>query len=156
MQAATQRGAPPFRADLGAPVARWAATWQRPGLERRLHISFSTRMTRSLGRCHPERGVIRLASWLRDAPASLLAEVLCHEVAHVATWELHGRACRPHGAEWRALMRAAGFEPRVRLPAELVPSAVRARRARPTPPPISLAEQAAQALLQQIRRSILR
>jgi len=31
---------------------------------------------------------------------------------------LHGRDCRPHGPEWKALMRQAGFEPRVRIPAE--------------------------------------
>ena len=41
-------------------------------------------------------------------------EVLCHELAHVAAYELHGRRHRPHGPEWAALMQAAGFEPRAR------------------------------------------
>lgn len=113
--------------DVAPLLVPWAAVWQRPGLEERLHISFSTRMTRSLGRCHPERRTIRLASWLREAPVALFAEVLCHEAAHVAAFELHGRSCRPHGAEWKALMRAAGFEPRVRVPAELLPESVRIR-----------------------------
>jgi hypothetical protein len=107
--------------DLIAAIPRWAETWGVPGLETRLEVSFSTRMSRSLGRCHPERRRIRLASWLREAPGTLLAEVLCHEAAHVAVFELHGRACRPHGGEWRALMRQAGYEARARIPEEQLP-----------------------------------
>jgi SprT protein len=42
--------------------------------------------------------------------------VLCHEMAHLAVRKLHGRHVRPHGPEWRALLRSAGFEPRSRLP----------------------------------------
>jgi predicted SprT family Zn-dependent metalloprotease len=78
-------------------------------------------MTRSLGRCHPERRLIRLASWLREAPDVLLAEVLCHEVAHVAVHELHGSDCRPHGSEWKALMRTAGYPARTRIPEGQLP-----------------------------------
>jgi ribosomal protein L37AE/L43A len=37
-------------------------------------------------------------------------------VAHAMVYERHGSGVRPHGPEWRALMRAAGFEPRVRVP----------------------------------------
>jgi hypothetical protein len=118
-----------FHLDLAPLLSQWAAAWKLHGLEGRLHISFSTRMTRSLGRCHPERRAIRLASWLREAPAALFVEVLCHEAAHVAAFELHGRGCRPHGAEWKTLMRAAGFEPRVRVPVELLPESVLRRNA---------------------------
>jgi len=107
---------------LLAAVPNWAEAWGVPGLESRLAISFSTRMSRSLGRCHPERKLIRLAGWLREAPDALLAEVLCHEVAHVAVHELHGRDCRPHGKEWKALMRSAGFQPRTRIPEDQLPA----------------------------------
>lgn len=106
---------------LLAAVPEWAEAWGVPGLESRLSICFSTRMSRSLGRCHPERKLIRLASWLREAPHSLLAEVLCHEVAHVAVHELHGRDCRPHGTEWKGLMRKAGYQARTRIPEEQLP-----------------------------------
>ncbi len=37
--------------------------------------------------------------------------VLCHEAAHIAAYHLYGRNARPHGAEWAALVRAAGFSP---------------------------------------------
>jgi len=126
------RDAPPDATplDLSVPVAAWAQVWDLPGLESRLRVSFSTRMWRSLGRCQPERRVIRLAAWLRAAPAALLAEVLCHEVAHVAVHELHGRSCRPHGAEWKALMRAAGFQARARIPAAVLPPTGRPQAAR--------------------------
>jgi predicted SprT family Zn-dependent metalloprotease len=46
---------------------------------------------------------------------SVLEEVLCHEAAHLAVFQLFGESCRPHGPEWAQLMRAAGFEPRRRL-----------------------------------------
>jgi predicted SprT family Zn-dependent metalloprotease len=101
-------------------------------------------MTRSLGRCQPEQKRIRLASWLREAPGELLAEVLCHEAAHVAVHELHGRGCRPHGSEWKSLMRAAGYDARTRIPEDALPQVwrdecakrpvKRAKRRRPSRP----------------------
>lgn len=97
-----------------AQLARWASLWRLPGLEHRVSISFSPRMRRCLGRCMPQQGIIRLNPRLvRDPP--MLLEVVCHELAHAAVFELYGRKVRPHGVEWAALMRAAGFEPRVRV-----------------------------------------
>ena len=58
---------------------------------------------------------MRLNGRLRDAPAELLVEVLCHELAHVVAYELNGRNCRPHGPEWASLMRQAGYAPRIRI-----------------------------------------
>jgi len=41
-----------------------------------------------------------------------LANTVPHEVAHYVTDVLHGlRRVRPHGPEWRAVMRALGAEP---------------------------------------------
>jgi predicted SprT family Zn-dependent metalloprotease len=62
------------------------------------------------------------------APSAMLFEVLCHESAHLAARDLYGRRCQPHGPEWVALVRAAGFEPRRRIP-----------WAAPSPPPQRLA-----------------
>jgi predicted SprT family Zn-dependent metalloprotease len=39
-------------------------------------------------------------------------EVICHEAAHFVVWQRHGRAARPHGPEWAALVSLAGFEPK--------------------------------------------
>ena len=35
-------------------------------------------------------------------------------LAHVAAHRLHGPTAKLHGPEWQALVRAAGFEPRIR------------------------------------------
>jgi predicted SprT family Zn-dependent metalloprotease len=50
-----------------------------------------------------------------------LAEVLCHELAHVVVWLEHGRRAKPHGPEWRALVERAGQRARLRLPAAAPP-----------------------------------
>ena len=71
-------------------------------------------MQRSLGRCVPRTGAVRLNARVLGDNSELLEEVLCHELAHIATFQLHGPKVRPHGSEWAALIRAAGFEPRVR------------------------------------------
>jgi SprT protein len=78
-------------------------------------VGYSNRMTRSLGRTQPASKLIRLNALLQTKLNYLLEEVLCHELAHVAAYHLHGRSIRPHGPEWKALVRAAGFEPRVRI-----------------------------------------
>lgn len=107
--------------ELRRLVAGWAETWGLPGIEQRLDITFDTRFRTSLGRCVPSERRIRLASFLLTGPTALLHEALCHEAAHAAAYELHGNGRRPHGHEWRALMRAADFEPRARIPADLLP-----------------------------------
>jgi predicted SprT family Zn-dependent metalloprotease len=102
-------------------LTKWASLWGVAGLEQRLEITFSGRFRSSLGRCAPARGEIRLAAYLLTGPTELLLEALCHEAAHAAAYALHGAQLRPHGPEWRVLMRAAQYEPRARLPASVLP-----------------------------------
>jgi SprT protein len=97
-------------------LERWLDLWDVPHLDARSRIEWSPRLTTSLGRCYPDKKLVRIASHLERAPDGLLNEVLCHEMAHLAVRELHGRSARPHGPEWKALMEKAGFEPRTRLP----------------------------------------
>jgi predicted SprT family Zn-dependent metalloprotease len=98
--------------------AVWGDLWGIADLAERVTVSVSHRMRRSLGRCVPAQGAIRLSAAVLDAPPQVLAEVLCHEAAHIAIHVLHGAACQPHGSEWAALLRTAGFEPRTGLPFE--------------------------------------
>lgn len=111
-------GAGPQRSEevFAQALRRWGVAWDLAGLEDRVRISFSARLRTTLGRCSPARGEIRVASFLLAGSGDLLHEVLCHEAAHVAAQELYGGAIRPHGPEWKALMKAAGFAPRVRIP----------------------------------------
>ena len=82
-------------------------------------VEFSNRITRSLGRTQPTAKIIRLNPLLQSSLNYLLEEVLCHELAHIAAYHLHGDSIRPHGSEWRALVQVAGFEPRIRIEADL-------------------------------------
>lgn len=93
--------------------------WGVSGLHKKVNVQFSPRMTTSLGRCYPVRKLIRLNSVLDDPRnRELLAETLCHEMAHVAVFSLHEKKVKPHGVEWQALMRMAGYEPRVSIDAK--------------------------------------
>jgi len=92
------------------------ALWGLRGFEQGVRVEWGRRFRRSLGRVHLERRVVRLSTELAVAPISVLLEVLCHEAAHLAASDLYGRRCRPHGPEWGALVRTAGFEPRRRIP----------------------------------------
>lgn len=95
---------------------RWLERWGTPELASSLRIEFSPRLRRAFGRCYQDERLIRLTPSLLDTQSHLLAEILCHEAAHAAVYELHGAQARPHGEEWEEMMRAAGFEPRVRIP----------------------------------------
>jgi SprT protein len=97
---------------LGLLIRQWASIWRVSDLSD-VRIFFSDRLRRSAGRCQPALGRIVLQSRLRAAP-DLMTEVLCHELAHVAAHRLFGSRVAPHGIEWRSLMKAAGYDPRVR------------------------------------------
>ncbi len=99
---------------LARYVAALGVRWNVAEIVNRGESQFSRRLRCALGRCLPSRGIVRLNRRLLKARPALLEEVLCHELAHIVVFERHGHACRPHGSEWAALMRAAGFEPRVR------------------------------------------
>jgi len=57
---------------------------------------------------------------LASHPQEMLDDTVPHEVAHVVIFKLYGRRAKPHGKEWKALMRAFGVEPKPchTLPAE--------------------------------------
>lgn len=100
--------------DLNNWLATWGTAWGVPDFPSRVRIEFSPRLRRSLGRCLPVQGVIRLHVGLREVQRSVLREVICHEAAHVATWILHEGRSRSHSQQWRNLMVRAGYEPRAR------------------------------------------
>ncbi len=92
--------------------------WGVTELSEEATVEFSTRMTRSLGRCYPTRSLIRIAARLRGEPPAILDEVLCHEAAHLAAFRLWGPTAKPHGREWQELVKKAGFPPATRLRVE--------------------------------------
>ena len=100
-------------------IRRWARIWHASALAGNITCEWSSRLRRSLGRAYPERDLVRLSELLKEPSyEQLFDEVLCHEVAHVAVFHLHGKAATSHGAEWRQLLRLAGYEPRRSFPTE--------------------------------------
>ena len=97
-------------------IQKWASLWGLPGLPNSVHFHLSLRLKTALARCLPDQRLVRLNPVLLEASnRSLLPEVLCHELAHIAVHQLNGRRHSPHGPEWQSLVRTAGFEPQVRL-----------------------------------------
>jgi predicted SprT family Zn-dependent metalloprotease len=117
-------------ARLIALLEDWAEKWGVPDLATAVNIRFSHRLRRSLGRCKPSQGLVSLSTNLETGDAGVLAEVLCHEVAHIAVYRLHGARATPHGKEWQKLVSAAGFAPRVLAREVAVPRSRRRRQRR--------------------------
>jgi predicted SprT family Zn-dependent metalloprotease len=92
----------------------WAKDWGIAELATGMEVVYNSRLRRSLARCNPKSGAITLNPIVAGLPPSRFAEVLCHEAAHVASFKLFGKRAKPHGKEWRELIRRVGFEPRTR------------------------------------------
>jgi predicted SprT family Zn-dependent metalloprotease len=113
---------------IGTLLDRWAEIWGVPSLSTDVDIRFSGRLSRSLGRTRPISRRITLAAHLRSPEnSSLLKSVLCHEAAHVAVAKLFGSDKKPHGPEWRSLVRRAGHEPTVHIVEEVRPGGIQRR-----------------------------
>lgn len=96
------------------------AEWGLAGGDEDVRLEFSPRMTVSLGRCYPDRRLIRLHEGLRRSDVEeVLREVVYHEAAHIVAFEKHGRGIRPHGPEWVRLMRAVGIPARTRIACDI-------------------------------------
>lgn len=96
---------------LRAALRSWGKIWHIPDLANRVRVTYSRRLTRSLGRCRPAQGEICLSATLCKGPRALVREILCHEAAHAAAYLLGAPSARPHGPEWAALVTAAGYSP---------------------------------------------
>lgn len=101
-------------ARLRAAIERWSAEWALPDLPDAVVIDLNRRLRTRVGRYCPDRHRIELGPRFLSL-RSRKAEVLAHELAHAAVRRRYSRNCKPHGPEWKSLMRAAGFEPMLRM-----------------------------------------
>lgn len=59
-----------------------------------------------------DRALVRInAALLRDNPKHIIQQTVPHEVAHVVSRWLWGKDIRPHGHEWKSVMRKFGKQP---------------------------------------------
>jgi predicted SprT family Zn-dependent metalloprotease len=102
-----------------------AQLWAEPRV-RRLRLRSNPRLTATVARCVANADLIQLSPFAASASNRLRREILCHEAAHYVVLCRYGAAARPHGAEWAALVKRAGFQSK----ASLVRCGARRRRAR--------------------------
>ncbi len=108
--------------ELRDDLLAWCSLWNVSTLVPEISVTISRRMSSSLGRASYTRQSIGLQHTLLDPTATeLLREVLCHEAAHLAAYRLHGKTIRPHGSQWKSLLSAAGYPPRVTIAAKTLP-----------------------------------
>ena len=120
-----------FTPDITAEIHTWSRAWGDESLASRVRIRYSVRMFRTIGRCAPTRCLVTLAEGVKAMPRATQLEVMCHELAHIAAYEGHGRNIRPHGREWKDLMRRAGYPPRVRFEDEAMIAVLESHARRP-------------------------
>src|SRR5436190_12873449 len=92
-------------------LATLAVAWKHPRVSQ-LDISLNSNLRSTLARWIPPSNILEMSNKVESRNARALREIISHEAAHVVVWDRSGRAARPHGLEWSALMRAAGFRPR--------------------------------------------
>ena len=100
-------------------IRRWLTGWAKLWdikLVGEVTITFTPRMTRSAGRAIPARRELRFSTRVLHADTPLQKEIACHEFAHLVLAQRPGSRPKPHGPQWQALMRQAGFPPRTGVP----------------------------------------
>lgn len=96
---------------LQADVARSNAMLNRKDAVPRLRFDLRGRCA---GQALPESWVIRLhTGLLKQHGDSFIDETVPHEWAHLLAFAIHGGRIRPHGSEWRKIMRLLGCKPEV-------------------------------------------
>ncbi|RMG26585.1 MAG: M48 family peptidase [Armatimonadetes bacterium] len=87
-----------------------AFAWEQFPLRRQPEIRWR-RYPVTAGKAILSDGVVCLSSLLLTTRERIWETVL-HEYAHLVVFERWGRRAKPHGNEWRAVMRQLGLEPR--------------------------------------------
>jgi predicted SprT family Zn-dependent metalloprotease len=95
-------------------LASLADAWREARISR-LDVAVNPNLRSTLARWIPPSNVLEISTAVMSRGARAIREIITHEAAHVVVWNRSGRGARPHGQEWSALMRAAGFEPRATL-----------------------------------------
>ena len=101
----------PTTDELESRAGELLALWRVA--DRDLELRWNKRLSTSAGRAFVQLGRVELNPGLLGKHPERVADVLAHEVAHVAAFRLFGKAAAAHGRQWRALMRLAGHEPAV-------------------------------------------
>ena len=103
-----------LRAELNARI-RGYITLANMSFATRLRMpDWDARLRGALaGKAHLQRWYLQFnATLLRGNQEHFLVQTVGHEVAHLVVWALYGVRVKPHGVEWKTVMRAFGLETR--------------------------------------------
>jgi predicted SprT family Zn-dependent metalloprotease len=106
----------PFRlsANLKEDIQGWSRLWGLPNLSQEVTVRFNGRLRTTVARLLSGVDVIEVGPRF-IALQSKRREIICHELAHAAVKKRLRGGQPPHGPEWAALVRFAGFDPVPRL-----------------------------------------
>ena len=106
----------PFRLskNLKEDMQHWSLLWGLPSLSHEVTVRFNTRLRTTIARLLSSVDIIEVGPRFM-ALQSKRREILCHELAHAAVSRLCRGPQSPHGSQWAALVKSAGFDPASRL-----------------------------------------
>jgi predicted SprT family Zn-dependent metalloprotease len=93
-------------------LRRWATLWGESELQDCFTLCYNPRLRATIARWVIASNRLEIGARFFELRRDH-REILCHELAHAAAVRRHGRAVRPHGPEWRELVRKAEYEPNV-------------------------------------------
>lgn len=96
----------PARTILSRLAARCLSAWRMDSLIPRVRIVYNPRLSTTLGRACLENRRVELNPRLLGEHPDQLLPTLAHELAHLVVYERYGKSARPHGTEFRRLLRA--------------------------------------------------
>ena len=92
----------------------WASLWGVPELLEGMSVQRNCRLKTTVARWIEEKKCLELGPRFFGLKQHQ-SDVLCHELAHAAAVQLHGKDISPHGPEWCTLIKAAGYLPSSKL-----------------------------------------
>lgn len=92
----------------------WASLWGVPELLKGSSVQQNRRLRTTVARWIEEKKCVELGPRFFGL-IQYQNDVLCHELAHAAAVQIHGKNISPHGPEWCALIQAAGYVPSSKL-----------------------------------------
>lgn len=88
----------------------WIRQWRVPNLLEQISVRRNNKLRTTVARWREKMKCLELGpQFFRMAKHQ--DEILCHELAHAAALQIHGRGILSHGPEWHALITAVGYSP---------------------------------------------
>ena len=96
--------------DLNKQALGWVRLWCVPSLLQKIFFRRNPLLRTTIARWIEKERCLELGTQFFRL-TKRQDEILCHELAHAAALQIYGKSISPHGPEWHALIKAAGYSP---------------------------------------------